>query len=351
VNKFSSTLPLIEVKGSPRACGRQYGESQAEMIDAFLHSAATPDSKRLRFAARSWEQLKRWDKPVVEFVKGMAEGSRLSIEEVTLLLLHEEIARMPHCTAIGATGPGTVDGRPIIAQNWDWRSEMYPWPGLLRMRSDASPAAIHYTFPGLWACAGINADGMALVWTSSSSIWKERAKPGIPTYALIAAILGCPNCQQALALLRRTQNAGFFIFFIADAGGEVWVVEGSPGQLEAVPCEDVITRANHYECEAPGHITRRSVRERARFAVSSTRLRAKRMATLARRCCGRIDAARVEAFLRDRGNPEGKNICQTPRAARRMMTIDSMYCLPSCREFRIARGNPLRHEYQPYRAT
>ena len=163
MKKLSSVHPILEVKGAPRACGRQYGESQAEAIEAFLHMEVTPDPKRLRYAARCWEHLKRWEKHVVEFARGMAEGSKLSVEEVTLLLLHEEIAHTNHCTAIGATGAGTKDGRPIIGENWDWNARLYPWPSLLRLRSDITPAALHYTFPGLWAGAGMNEHGMSLV--------------------------------------------------------------------------------------------------------------------------------------------------------------------------------------------
>ena len=340
---------MLEVKDTPRACGRQYGEHHAEAIEAFLHLEATPNPWRLRYAARCWERLKHWEAHVVEFVRGMAEGSKLSVEKITLLLLHEEIAHSKHCTAIGATGKGTADGRPIIAQNWDWNSRLYPWPSLLRLRSDAMLAALHYTFPGLWAGAGINEQGMSLVWTSAGSIPKMKPQPGIPTYALIAGILACKDCQQALALLRRTKIAGFFIFIIADARGEVWVIEGWPGRLEAVRCEDVVTRANHYECETPRRINKLFID--STLPEQNTQYRAERMTALAQRHRGKIDARRVEAFLCDEGVGEGKNICHRPSGTRRRMTLDSFYCLPVQREFWIARGIPTRHEFRRYRVS
>ena len=37
-------------------------------------------------------------------------------------------------------------------------------------------------------------------------------------------------------------DCGSFIFFLADAGGEIWVIEGCPKRIEAVECQDIISR-------------------------------------------------------------------------------------------------------------
>jgi hypothetical protein len=153
-----------------------------------------------------------------------------------------------------------------------------------------------------------------------------------------------------LAQLRRTVHAGFFIFFLADASGAVWVVEGWPRRFEAVQCDDgVIVRANHYACAPAVAATRMKIRRNQ--PNQNTHHREARMATLARRFSGRIDAARVEAFLSDQGVGDGKNICQVPRGPRRCLTLDSLYCLPRRRELWIARGLPTRHAFAKYKVT
>ncbi|NQU09486.1 hypothetical protein HQ590_01735, partial [bacterium] len=245
-----SIHPLYEYRGTVRGCGRQYGASQAEAIEAFLHLEVTPDPKRLRYAARCWDRLRRWDRAVADFVRGMAAGSGLSVQHLTLLLLHEEILHTKPCTGVGATGPGTRDGAPVIAQNWDWNSPLYAWPTLTRLHARGLPRTFLYSYPGLWACAGINEHGMSLVWTGAGYLPKIKPIVGVPTYAIIPAILAQRTCAEALALLRRTPIAGSFIFFLADATGELWVVEAVPDRFEAVRCADVIARANHYECDA-----------------------------------------------------------------------------------------------------
>lgn len=343
-----SVHSLQELRGTARRCGRDYGETQAEAIDAFLHMEVAPDRQRLRYAGRCWEMLQQWRKPVPEFARGIAEGARLPVEEITLLLLHEEIVHTKPCTALGATRAGTKDGRPIIGQNWDWNSYLYPWSSLLRLRSDDGPAALHYAYPGLWAAAGINEHGLSLVWTGAGYLPKIKPIVGIPTYALIAGLLACKDCAKALALLRRTVNAGCFVFFIADAAGEVWVIEGVPGRMEMVRADDVITRANHYECAGIARRARQNL-DQIENPLVSTQYRGPRMAALAQRFCGKINRHVMERCLRDEGVGDGRNICGRPKGTRRGLAIDSFYCLPVQREFWIARGIQTRHAYRRYR--
>jgi len=333
----------MEFRGSPRRCGREYGQSQTEAIKAFLHMEMKPDAKRLRYAARCWEVLRRWEQPVVEFIRGMAKGTGLSVQELTLLLLHEERGRAKACTAVGATGAATRDGRAIIGQNWDWNARLYPWSGLARIRSNAMPSVISYGYPGLWAGAGINESGMALVWTSATCLPKVKAIDGIPTYALIAGILGCRNCPEALALLRRTANAGCFIFILADTAGEVWVVEGLPGRTIPIPCREAIARANHYESAAARQLSQ--IRGPFSGQACGSASRAKRMTALTRRYFGKIDGPAIERFLCDEVGRPGQTICQRTMCN---MTIDSLYALPAKRELRVARGLPTRHEFISY---
>lgn len=337
---------MINLKGSPRECGRQYGEANREAIDAFLWMEVTPDAQRLRYARRCWAVLRRWERPVVEFVKGMAEGSRLSTVELTLLLLHEEVFHAKPCTAVGATRHGTKDGRAIIGQNWDWNSSLYPWSSLTRLHAKGQPKQLLYSYPGLWASAGINEHGMSLVWTGAGYLPKVKPIVGVPTYALIAGILACRTCAEAIALLRKTKLAGCYVFFIADAKGEVYVLEGFPGRFEAVRCEDVITRANHYECERIARLAKQDIWSNPK---ANTQFRGPRMAALGKRYRGQFDRIAMEKCLSDEGVGPGRNICQRAADSRRGMTIDSFYCVPSKREFWIARGIQSEHEYRRYK--
>jgi predicted choloylglycine hydrolase len=340
---LKTTIPQSEFKGSPRACGRAYGKAHAEAIAGFLHMETPPDKKRLKYARECWNELKKWNRSIAEFVRGSAEGAKHSVEEMTLILLHEEIVHTKNCTGVGATRTATADGKAVIGQNWDWNSRLYPWSSIMRLKIGKLPEMLTYAYPGLWASAGINEHGMSLVWTGAGYAPKVRPRAGIPTYALIAGILSCRNCKQALELIRRTRNAGCFVFFIADAEGEVCVVEGSPHKTIVVRCEDTIGRANHYECPA---MVRRSKQALPPIKESNTLRRARRLKALLKTHRGRIGRKHVEAMLSDENEKKGMTICQTGPHG---ITIDSFYCLPAKREMWLARGVPSRHEFRRFK--
>jgi hypothetical protein len=335
---------ITTLSGSPRACGRAYGHQQAEAIEAFLHMEVAPSPQRRRYAARCWELVQRWDRSIAEFTRGMAAGAGIDVADATLLLAHEEIVHIKHCTGIGATRAGTHDGHPIVGQTWDWSPILYPWSSLTRLAMDDAPRALLYSFPGLWASAGINEHGLSLVWTGAAYSPIVRSAVGIPTYALIAAILARRTCAEALDLLRRTTNAGSFIFFLADATGEVVVVEGLPRRIEVTRCEDVISRANHYETARMVRLSGQDFTKGPRHFNSPDR--AARMAALARRHAGAITRHHIEAFLRDRRGAPGRRICSLPSPTARWIAVDSFYCLPDRRELWIARGRQDRHAFQ-----
>jgi hypothetical protein len=344
-----SSYAVSEFHGTARECGRAYGNSQAEAITISL-SQLQADTFRLTYAERCCKILEEWKKPVFEFVQGMAEGTKRPLEEIVLLLLAEEIGHSHHCTAIGATRSGTVDGSAVLGQNWDSSGSAYFWSSLLRLRTDSMPATLTYAYPGLWACAGINEHGLSLVWTTSG-VWPwVPPDVGVPTYALIAGILTQRTCREALTLLQNTRNAGAFIFFLADATGDVWVIEGLPGQVHPVECIDVVTRANHFETE---EMCRLSKQELPPKLDPNSVSRAKRMAELAKAHRGQINGTLVASFLTDHGVGPGLDICDHTTHpggvfTGELFTLDSYYLLPSNRQMWIARGLPCRHTYEKY---
>jgi hypothetical protein len=73
-----SLYHCAEFRGTARDCGRGYGSNQAEAIGAFL-SQLQPDALRLAYADRCIKVLEEWEKPVFDFIQGMAEGSGRSL--------------------------------------------------------------------------------------------------------------------------------------------------------------------------------------------------------------------------------------------------------------------------------
>ena len=141
-----------EFRGTARSCGRDYGESHAEAIEAFLAMEVPPDRRRLAYARRCWKRLSDWEPSIIEFVRGMSEGSRRPMEEMVLLLSHEEIVHTKNCTGFGATNRGTGMVQRLSARIGTGRRACTP--GRACAPADRYTPATLTCYPGLWQLRG-----------------------------------------------------------------------------------------------------------------------------------------------------------------------------------------------------
>ncbi|MCX5663017.1 MAG: C45 family autoproteolytic acyltransferase/hydrolase [Planctomycetota bacterium] len=340
-------LSITSLRGSPRACGRSYGEAFEPLIMGFARMEVKPDKRRLAFARRCWGAVERHAPTSAQFLRGAAEGAHLSLEQMVLLSLHEEIFHeQTHCTAFAARAGATRDGKTILAQNWDWLSSLYPWAGLLRLDMNGSPRVATYHYPGLWACAGINERGLGLVWTGGGYFPKVPSVVGVPTYVLIAEILRLSSVEEALAYLMPLRHAGCFIFFLGDATGATAVVEAVPGKKVAERSGEAITRANHYRC---GEVLACGKQVRPPKGKSTTLQREARINQLMAEHEGRITPAIARRILTDRHGPwpwihafPGGRDEQTLGG----MTIDSLFTVSEDRVLWTCRGGRVPGPWQ-----
>ncbi|HTL51595.1 MAG TPA: C45 family peptidase, partial [Planctomycetota bacterium] len=296
-------LNLVSLKGTLAQCGEDYGEQFEPLMMGFCKQELKPDRRKLAYARRCWPAIQASAPKSAQFIQGLARGAHLSLEHVILLSVHEEVYHQQHCTAFAACQAATKSGRTIIGQNWDWSPALYPWAGLVRIAARGEPAVAAYHYPGLWCSAGVNAEGLALVWTGAGYRPAVQPKVGVPTYVLIAEILRRKNVPEALAWLSRVNLAGAFIFFLGDAAGNIAVAEGMPGKLVIDQSKDVLTRGNHYACPA---IIRASKQPNKDPLLSADKCeRDQRMHRLLIKHRGKITLDLGKSFLLDRtGNKQ-----------------------------------------------
>jgi hypothetical protein len=241
-DKPAPDFTLTTIAGKPRERGRRYGEQFKDAIHAFLDreiyrafvQAKHPTrDDMLRYAGLCAGQVKTFSPLLHDELEGMAEGSGLRLEELVLINLHEELwhrgvlPSSEHCTAV-AIGPKEGAGDTFVGQTWDWMESVRGLSTLLHWKRPEGPSLLAYAFPGLWVGAGLNAAGVALVWTSAG---KGNPRVGIPSYLLIAQMLYQDSLNAALEEARRAKHAGFFTFVLGDGEGRLANVEGSPDGL------------------------------------------------------------------------------------------------------------------------
>ena len=253
----------IVIEGSPRERGRLYGRRFAPDIRRFLEDeivlpfAREGQSKpeMLRYAAGCAAAVRDFSSEVQEEMQGMSEGSGLSVEELIIITLHEELyhkgvlPKADHCTAVAVSPTVSGDGHTYCGQTWDWFYSLYNAAQLLEWRRADGPSVLAFAYPGLWIGAGINSEGLALCWTSAQGLGISGPRVGVPTYVLIAQILYQRTLDDAIAVARRSGHAGWFTFVVADRHGNLANIEGSPKQLAVETYEEYVAR-NYYGTRA-----------------------------------------------------------------------------------------------------
>lgn len=343
-NKRTQTLPVLRFDGPPKVCGEDYGERERESILGFLSSQIVPGPEKSDFAAHCWLRLQDEFPAIAQFCEGLARGADISISQVSLLLLHEELIHAEHCSIIGVSKEFSELGQSFIAQNWDWPATVYCWPKVLRMQVGSQPATLTYSFPGLWACAGINESGLAIGWSGAGYWPAVPPEVGVPTYALIAGLLTLPNVSTALKVLERCNHAGSFILFLTDAAGELAVVEAWPRRLAIQRNEKLALRTNHYLNPQAIEATNQANPFCVPGATTAQRFESLRAIVPHDSQLG-VEAAQTALC---HPNIRAAYKLEDAYGGYTSMTIDSMCLEPAKREISIARGLPERHAFVRY---
>lgn len=197
----------IEVKGHPRAMGRQIGEAAGEEIRGFCDAALALVNKSVRvskasaqlIAAQSLELADRYSPPMVEELRGMAEAAKVSIEDIMLLQVRNQL--QPDADA-GCTSLARVGG--VVAQNWDNDPALQPFTVVLTRRPTGKPALINVTQAGLIAYIGLSEAGIGVCLNTLPA---PARRVGVPHYFTVRGIYEADSLEGAAQAVRRAERA------------------------------------------------------------------------------------------------------------------------------------------------
>lgn len=291
--------PATVVEGTPRDRGLAYGALFREAIHDFLAKeifaafVGKPSTKEQMLQyARACAEVVRAECPLVaEEFQGIADGAGLTFEEIVLINLHEELyhrtdlPKHGHCTAVAVGPPDTGNQHTYVGQTWDWMQSVAGKSRVIEWRRPEGVSVLAYGFPGMPMGAGVNAEGIALCWTSAGFDKKDQMpRVGIPSYMLIAHLLAQKDMDAVLREAQKNKHAGWFTFVMADGHGRLVNIEGSP--------ERVVVE------EADGRLVRVLYGSR-QMAGSKLHERCHRMYDLLQGTQGKNDLARLQDYFAD----------------------------------------------------
>ncbi len=296
-------IPVLTVRGTHREVGFQIGTATPSLLQQMVERMRQRVPAGLTYSdlVRRGQVLMACTREVypqyVEELEGIAEGAELPLEELFLGMC-EELWEPPFwrrgCTDFAARGRATVDGSILLAHTNDMPPDMEDRLVILRVQAGDEPEFLAVTDAGLSISAGFNAAGIALTGNEVSA---RDVRPGVPRLLIVRAIMAARRLGEAMDACLLPQRASNYNNIIADSWGEVYSVEGSATDAEALYIEgDILAHTNHYISPAMRAM------EADRNAIGGSIIRYHRAMRLLRENFGRLSPERFQVLLADHAN-------------------------------------------------
>ena len=257
---MKNEIPVIEVSGTHREVGIQIGERCQPQIRAMLSGLREGLPAGITWAdlllqSSLYLQHSRAVYPqYIEELEGIAEGAGAPFGEIFLSMceeLWEAAAWKKGCTDMAARGRATLDGSTLIAHTNDLLPPSEANLVILKVKAGDEPEFLGVSSGGVGISAGFNAAKISL---TGNQLDQNDIRPGVPRLLVVRAILAARHLSEALDHCLLPQRASSYNNVIADGSGEVYSMEGSATDCEALYIEgDILAHSNHYLSPAMRH--------------------------------------------------------------------------------------------------
>lgn len=368
-------FPIISVGGAPYERGLAYGRQAAAQI---RHSVASY-ARIFAFYGLDWAAMQERARPfaalieafapeLLEELRGIAAGSGRAFEEILALNARTELlppslavaspdwpaaaarnrlAGVPEhgeCTAVAVLPEASADGRPWLAQTWDWTGDQRAACVLLRVEAPGRPALLTLTEAGMLAKIGVNAAGLGVCLNILRSP-QDGLRPGLPVHVLLRALLGAADVDAAAELVARAPVGAASNLLCADRAGRAADFELTPGARALLrPRDGLLIHTNH--CLDPETAPAASPID----SMPSSGPRQRRAEALLRPLAGRIDRGALLGLLRDEAGGLAA-ICRRPDpllpAPARVETVAAVLIDLAAATMHVAPGIPADVPFAP----
>ncbi len=348
----TKSIPILKVEGTHQEVGNQIGSQMkphihsllAELRDALPPGVTWED---MLYQSKLYLAHSRAVYPqYVAELESLSEGAGTTFEEVFLLICEElweatarrsGSSRAPRgCTDFAARGRATVDGSTLLAHTNDLPSKVEDKLVILKVQAGDEPQFLGVSVGGVGYSAGFNAAGVGL---TGNQVDSNDIRPGVPRLLIVRAILASKRLGEAMDICLLPQRASSYNNVIADANGEIYSMEGSATDCEAIYIEeDILAHANHYVSLSMRRF------EYDRSAIGDSVIRHNRAMRLLRENYGQLSPEMFKTLLADHSNYPA-SICKHEGVA---VTVFSMIIHLNQLCAWIGRGKPCQSEYFEY---
>jgi hypothetical protein len=294
--------------------------------------------------------------PAVREFEGLLRGGGFDPEAMEAHYFARLQSRLGGCTMFAVRAECRDGGRgPIVGRNYDWAVQDLRWCELHRYEPGEGLRRIGYTHHWAGCCDLLNEAGLYLAIASLPA--EPVRQPGVEWTILTDAIIGgCSTTAQVVRLCAGVRHLRTMSYLLADAAGDVAVVEAGPGGVIVRRAEEGVVAATNVA--RGGETLSRPERGGSAPVVWEPRRppphglqRAERRYEHAVRLLAReapsVSEEAVRRILSDHEAPICTGDHAEPDGAR-WATIWSGVCEPAAGRFLIAPGLPCRHDYRAF---
>ncbi|OIQ51416.1 Acyl-coenzyme A:6-aminopenicillanic acid acyl-transferase [Pseudodesulfovibrio hydrargyri] len=262
-----STIPVIELSGTPFEMGRAHGRALRYLIVDFVESVTSVhrmnnafisvDKDRLEtFCMKNLGFLEKFSPDLVEEMRGIAEGAGVTFREILYLnsFLELEDLRAPGiggtvlpdglwgCTTFNVTREAGEGGRAYIGQTYDMEKYYEKFLCLLRILPESGPAQLVVSFAGILGLNGMNSAGVGAV---INKVTATDARPGVVYPFIMRKALVSERIGDALGAAIFSPRAGGINYQFA-GGGAAFCAETSAAYYQLLDIDGSIAHTNHF---------------------------------------------------------------------------------------------------------
>ena len=320
-------MRVLELSGEGKTIGQQHGEAFRSEIRAFheeileLHvrniGGGIQPQNLFEICERNLPYLTRYDRGLVDEMRGIAEGAGMNVMEILFLnsFLELEDLRPPvlgaqlktkplwGCTTFNVLPEAAKDGKTLLAQTYDMESVYAKYNVVLKI-SRPSGNELVYSMAGVLGLNGLADRGFGLV---INKLVATDARPGVIYPFLVRHALAQDRIGDAFGALVFAPRATGMNYQLSSNSGIGFCLELSAGQYKLVPFENgALAHTNHYltdfmrRFETPNWLTHGGSYVRREVAARFLRERH-----------GSIDVASIMEITKDHTN-NPRSICAHP---------------------------------------
>jgi isopenicillin-N N-acyltransferase-like protein len=243
--------------------GREQKENIADFASSVLKVHETNNSylkienqSIQAFCKRNLGFLEKFSSDLVEEMRGIADGSGTSFEDILVLncFLELEDLRAPGlgakilsdnlwgCTSFNIPPQVSADGKAYIGQTYDMEKYYEKYLTLLHIHSDSGPDMLVLTLAGVLGLNGINSAG---VGAAINKIVATDARPGVIYPFIMRSALASERIGDALGSVIYSPRATGLNYQLAGEG-IAFCAETSATRYQLLDCQNGLAHTNHF---------------------------------------------------------------------------------------------------------